>query len=77
MVDIYQKGNEQNQKMIVNLYNENFDFVVTFRENEFLPQEKAERWYSPIDRSLRRDLKFSFGTLYWFDTTSYKEVVDL
>ena len=37
-----------------------------------------ERWFSPMDRSLRRELKSSFGnTNYWFDTTSYKELVEL
>jgi len=36
-----------------------------------------ERWYSPIDRSLRRDLKPVFGNSYWFDTTSFKELVEL
>ena len=30
-----------------------------------------------MDRSLRRELKSAFGNSYWFDTTSYKEVVDL
>ena len=36
-----------------------------------------ERWYSPIDRSLRRDLKSAFPNSYWFDTTSYMELVEL
>jgi two-component system osmolarity sensor histidine kinase EnvZ len=30
-----------------------------------------------MDRSLRRELKPAFGNFYWFDTTSYKEVVEL
>jgi len=30
-----------------------------------------------MDRSLRRELKSTFGTRYWFDTTTYKEVVEL
>ena len=36
-----------------------------------------ERWFSPIDRSLRRELKPAFATSYWFDTTTYKELVEL
>ena len=37
-----------------------------------------ERWFSPIDRSLRRELKSNFNLgEYWFDTTSYKELIDL
>ena len=41
-----------------------------------MPEKKSERWFSPIDRSLRRELKPVFD-FYWFDTTSYKELVDL
>jgi len=38
----------------------------------------TERWFSPIDRTLRRELKSKFGlNKYWFDTTSYKELIDL
>jgi len=77
MFDVYKKGNENNQQMIVDLYNKNFDFVIAFKENEILPIKKTERWFSPIDRSLRRELKPVFKNLYWFDTTAYKEVVDL
>ena len=37
-----------------------------------------ERWFSPIDRTLRRELKSKFVSGgYWFDTTNYKELVDL
>ena len=76
MFEVYKNGNENEQEMIINLYDKNFDFVVTIKENEILPSEKAERWFSPIDRSLRRELKPVFDS-YWFDTTSYKELVDL
>jgi len=76
MFDVYKKGDENDQQMIVNLYSKNFDFVIVFKENELLPSKKTERWFSPIDRSLRRELKPVFDS-YWFDTTSYKELVDL
>ena len=76
LFDVY-KGEEEHKQMIVDLYNKNFDFVVSLKENELLPVKKIERWYSPTDRSLRRELKPSFGSSYWFDTTSYKEVVEL
>ena len=76
MFDIYKHGDENDQQMIINLYNKNFDFVITLKENELLPKQKTERWFSPIDRSLRRELKPVFDS-YWFDTTSYKELVDL
>jgi len=76
MFDVYKKGDVNEQDMIINLYNKNFDFVIVFKENELVPTKKAERWFSPIDRSLRRELKPVFDS-FWFDTTSYKELVDL
>ena len=76
MFDVYKKGDANEQEMIINLYNKNFDFVIVFKENELVPTKKAERWFSPIDRSLRRELKPVFDS-FWFDTTSYKELVDL
>ena len=46
---------------------------------KILIYEYDERWFSPIDRTLRRELKSRFGPLdnFWFDTTSYKELIDL
>tara|TARA_Y100000590_G_scaffold314393_1_gene355434 strand:- start:270 stop:1586 length:1317 start_codon:yes stop_codon:yes gene_type:complete len=76
LYEVY-KNDQENKKIILDLYNENFDFAVTFKENELLPEKKAERWFSPMDRSLRRELKPVFGGLYWFDTTTHKELVDL
>tara|TARA_B100000029_G_scaffold501760_1_gene575776 strand:+ start:381 stop:1697 length:1317 start_codon:yes stop_codon:yes gene_type:complete len=76
LFDVY-KSDQDNKQMILDLYNENFDFVVTLKENELLPQKKTERWFSPMDRSLRRELKPVFGNSYWFDSTTYKEVIDL
>ena len=34
MFDVYKKGDENDQQMIINLYNKNFDFVITYKENE-------------------------------------------
>ena len=76
MFDVYKKGDANEQEMIINLYDKNFDFVIVFKDNELLPTKKAERWFSPIDRSLRRELKPVFDS-FWFDTTSYKKLVDL
>lgn len=76
LLDVYESEQDQKQ-MIIDLYNKNFDFSVTLKENEILPPKRTERWYSPMDRSLRRELKPAFGNSYWFDTTSYKEVVEL
>ena len=78
LYDVYRTQQEpEYKKTLIAIYNKNFDLTVTLKENEILPKEKTERWYSPIDRSLRRELKSVFGSSYWFDTTTYKEKVDL
>jgi len=76
-VDIYKEGNDENIKMITELYNKNFDFIIVYKKGEALPKIKDERWFSPVDRGLRRELKPLFGHSYWFSTSSYKELVDL
>ena len=76
IIDIYNNESEYNKKIITDLYNKNFKFSVRFLENQTLPDIKVERWFSPMDRSLRRELKPRFNQ-YWFNTVSYKEVVDL
>jgi len=77
LLDVYKNPDVGVKQTIINLYNQNFDFVITLKENELLPEKKTERWYSPMDRSLRRELKSAFGLSFWFDTTSNKEVVEL
>ena len=76
LFDVYKSEKEHKQE-IIDLYNKNFDFYVSFMEDKLLPKNNPERWYSPMDRSLRRELKPIFPNSYWFDTTSYKEVVEL
>ncbi len=76
LYEIYQSDQTSKQE-ILDTYNKNFDFVVRLKENEIFPTKIPERWYSPMDRSLRRELKSAFPNSYWFDTTSYKEVVYL
>ena len=76
LFEIYE-SNQENKEEILDIYNKNFDFVVRLKENQIFPTEIPERWYSPIDRSLRRELKSAFPYSYWFDTTSYKETVYL
>ena len=77
LYDVYTNPDMGQKQTIINLYNLNFDFVISFKQNELLPGAATERWYSPMDRSLRRELKPVFGNSYWFDTTSYKELVEL
>ena len=70
--DIYEKNEITN---IFSLYQDlNIEFVEDKNFNFFF----NERWFSPIDRTLRRELKSKFGSeIFWFNTTSYKELVDL
>ena len=76
IIDVYNNENEENKKIITNLYNQNFNFSVRFLEEETLPIIQGERWFSPIDRTLRRELKSQFNK-FWFSTTAHKEVIDL
>jgi len=76
LLEIYKSDKAQKEE-ILDIYNKNFDFVVRIKENEVFPSEIPERWYSPMDRSLRRELKSAFPSSYWFDTTTYKETVYL
>ena len=78
LLDVYKSQQDpEHRETIIAIYNKNFDFTVTLKNNMLLPEKKKERWYSPIDRSLRRELKPIFGNSYWFDTTSFKELVEL
>ena len=78
LLDVYKSQQDpEHRETIIAIYNKNFDFTVILKDNELLPENKRERWYSPIDRSLRRELKPIFGNSYWFDTTSFKELVEL
>jgi len=63
---------------ITNLFSVYQDLNIDFIENDNFNYEYNERWFSPIDRTLRRELKSKFGSEeFWFDTTSYKELIDL
>ena len=76
IIDIYNNESEYNKKIVTDLYNKNFSFSVRFLKNEKLPDIKVERWFSPMDRTLRKELKPKINQ-YWFNTIAYKEVVDL
>tara|TARA_B100001175_G_C19478158_1_gene625537 strand:+ start:277 stop:1590 length:1314 start_codon:yes stop_codon:yes gene_type:complete len=67
---------EYNKELLVILFQENLDFNVNFEKSKEFPKIKIERWFSPIDRTLRRELKSKFP-IYWFDTTSFKNLIDL
>ena len=70
--EIYDKGE------ITNLFSVYQDLNIEFNQDENFNYNFDERWFSPIDRTLRRELKSKFGSQkFWFSTTSYKELIDL
>ena len=63
---------------ITNLFSVYQDLNIEFVDDDSFKYMYDERWFSPIDRTLRRELKSRFDTNnFWFDTTSYKELIDL
>ena len=67
-----------NKDEITNLFSVYQDLNIEYFEDLNFNYEFDERWFSPIDRTLRRELKSKFGSeKFWFNTTSYKELIDL
>ncbi len=63
---------------IKNLFSVYQDLNIEFVDEKNFDYVLNERWFSPIDRTLRRELKSKFGSgRFWFDTTIYKELIDL
>ena len=63
---------------ITNLFSMYQDLNIEYIEDNEFNYDFKERWFSPIDRTLRRELKSSFGSEeFWFDTVIYKELIDL
>ena len=75
-IEAYKNEKDYNKQKLTDLYYQNFQLSINYLENEKLSKNVSERWFSPMDRTLRRQLKKKFQ-YYWFDTISYKETVDL
>ena len=73
-IEAYKNEANYNKEKLTDLYYQNFQLNIKYIENESIPSLKNERWFSPIDRTLRRELKSKFNN-YWFDTLSYKEMI--
>ena len=76
-IEVYD-NEESDKEGLSNLFSLFLDLNIELIENENFNIDYNERWFSPIDRTLRRELKtnFKYGK-YWFDTTNYKELIDL
>tara|TARA_Y100000992_G_scaffold196725_1_gene133827 strand:+ start:683 stop:2002 length:1320 start_codon:yes stop_codon:yes gene_type:complete len=63
---------------IINLFSVYQNLNIEYKEDDTFDYKFSERWFSPIDRTLRRELKSRFGSgNFWFDTTDYKELINL
>ena len=63
---------------ITKLFSVYQDLSFELVEDEEFNFKYNERWFSPIDRTLRRELKSRFNLdNFWFDTTNYKELIDI
>ena len=78
LFDVYRSDqSKENIKKLTDIYKKNFDFVINIKADEKLPETKSDRRFSPMDRSLRREMKSVFHDSYWFDTVTYIDLVDL
>ena len=74
--EIYQ-NDKKNLDFLTDSYKNNFKFEIGINQNTF-PNSSGERKFSPMDRSLRRELKSTFGNdNYWFSTSKYKNAVEI
>jgi len=74
-ITAYDNG-KYNNNDLSGLFSIYLDLNVEYKKNTLFKIKKNERWFSPIDRTLRRELKSAFGNEnYWFDTTYYKELI--
>ena len=74
-IDAYD-NDENNKDYIIVMFKDYLQFNIKYEENKNIPKINNERWFSPIDRSLRRELK-SQNLTYFFDTSSYVNLIDL
>ena len=75
--DVYNTEDKKQINYITDIYKKNFDFVINSIDENF-PEKVYERRFSPMDRSLRRELKSTFGNdNYWFNTVNYLDIVEV
>ena len=74
--EVYQ-NDKKNLDFFTDSYKNNFNFEIGINQNIF-PKTSGERKFSPMDRSLRRELKSIFGNNnYWFSTSKFKNAVEI
>ena len=76
-ITAYDNG-KYNNNDLSGLFSIYLDLNVQFKNDKLFDKTINERWFSPIDRTLRRELKSNFGNgNYWFDTTNYKKLIHI
>ncbi len=71
------KNDNKNLDFFTDSYKNNFNFEIGINQEVF-PNSTGERKFSPMDRSLRRELKSVFGNNnYWFNTSKFKNAVEI
>ena len=74
--EVYQ-NDKTNLDFLTDSYKNNFNFEIGINQ-EIFPNNSGERRFSPMDRSLRRELKSTFGNNnYWFNTSKFKNAVEI
>ena len=67
-----------NKDEITNLFSVYQDLNIEFVDDKNFIYDYDDRWFSPIDRTLRRELKSKFEPKkFWFNTINYKELIDI
>jgi two-component system, OmpR family, osmolarity sensor histidine kinase EnvZ len=76
-ITAYDNG-KYNNNDLSGLFSIYLDLNVQYKNDKLFDKPLKERWFSPIDRTLRRELKSNIGLgNYWFDTTAYKELIHI
>ena len=74
--EVYQ-NDKKNLDFFTDSYKNNYNFEIGINQ-EIFPNDTGERKFSPMDRSLRRELKSIFGNdNYWFNTSKFKNAVEI
>ncbi len=74
--EVYQ-NDKKNLDFLTDSYKNNFNFEIGIK-NDILPNDTGERKFSPMDRSLRRELKSTFGNdNYFFNTSKFRNAVEI
>jgi two-component system osmolarity sensor histidine kinase EnvZ len=76
-ITAYDNG-KYNNNDLSGLFSIYLDLNVEYKNDKLFDYKIKKRWFSPIDRTLRRELKSNIGVEnYWFDTTTYKKLIHI